>query len=76
MQEELGKIRPDLNGNQIMAILGVPEGPIVGKALRYLLGLRMDHGPLGRERAIHELLGWAAAEGLDVPEPPSEGDAD
>ena len=76
VQEELGKIRPDLNGNEIMEILGVPEGPIVGNAIRYLLGLRMDHGPLGRERAIHELLGWAAAEGLDVPEPPSEGDAD
>src|SRR5215471_15423180 len=75
-QEELDKIRPDLNGTEVMEILGVPQGPIVGEARRYLLGLRMEHGPLGRERAIHELLLWAAAEGLDVPEPPSESDAD
>jgi poly(A) polymerase len=76
-QEELDKIRPDLNGTEIMEILGVPEGLIVGKARRYLLELRMEHGPLGRERAIQELRDWAAGEGLDIPEPPeppSEGD--
>jgi len=75
-QEELDKIRPDLNGDDIMEILGVPQGPTVGKARQHLLELRMEHGPLGRERAIHELLLWAAAEGLDVPEPPSESDGD
>ena len=66
-QEELDRIRPDLNGDQVMQLLGVPQGPIVGDALRYLLGLRMEYGPLGHERAVHELLRWAAAEGLDVP---------
>jgi len=71
-QEELGKIRPDLNGTEIMEILGVPQGPIVGKARTYLLELRMEHGPLDRERAIHELLRWAEEAGLDVPEPPEE----
>jgi len=68
VQEELDRIRPDLNGDEVMQILGVPPGPIVGKALRYLLGLRMEHGPLGHERAVQELLRWAAAEGLDVPD--------
>jgi poly(A) polymerase len=72
VQEELGKIRPDLNGTEIMEILGVPPGPIVGQAWTYLLELRVEHGPLGRERAIQELVDWAAAEGLDVPEPPEE----
>jgi poly(A) polymerase len=67
-QEELDRIRPDLNGDEVMQILGVPPGPTVGKALQYLLGLRMEYGPLGRERAVHELLRWAAAEGLDVPD--------
>ena len=49
------------------ATYGTP-GPTVGKALTYLLGLRMEHGPLGHERAVYELLRWAAAEGLDVPD--------
>jgi poly(A) polymerase len=73
VQEKLDKIRPDLNGTEIMEILGVPQGPIVGKAYRYLLELRMEHGPLGRGRAVHELLGWAAVEGLEVPGPPETG---
>jgi poly(A) polymerase len=68
--EELASIRPDLDGNEIMAILGVPPGPVVGRAYGYLLELRMEHGPLGRDRATQELLGWAAAAGMPVPEPP------
>jgi poly(A) polymerase len=42
----------------------------VGGALKHLLALRMEHGPLGKERATHELLAWAAEEGLDVPGSP------
>jgi poly(A) polymerase len=67
-QEELDKIRPDLNGHEIMKILGLPPGPLVGRAYQYLLDQRMEHGPLGRDRATQELLGWAALEGLDVPD--------
>jgi poly(A) polymerase len=63
-QEELGKIRPDLDGNEIMKLLGIPPGPAVGRAYRFLLELRMEHGPLGRDRAAQELRRWAAAEGL------------
>jgi poly(A) polymerase len=69
-QEELDKIRPDLNGTEIMEILGIPQGPLVGKAYTHLLELRMEHGPLGRDRATQELRAWAAVEGLDVPGPP------
>jgi poly(A) polymerase len=58
-EEELAAIRPDLNGNEIIEILGIEPGPIVGKAYDYLLELRMEHGPLGRERAIEELLKWS-----------------
>jgi poly(A) polymerase len=63
-QEELAAIRPDLNGDQIMEILGIPPGPLVGKAYRFLLELRLDQGPLGHDRAVHELLRWAEGEGL------------
>ena len=70
-REELGRIKPDLDGNEIMQLLGVQPGPLVGKARTHLLELRMEHGPLGRERAAHELLRWAAAEGLSGPDPAS-----
>jgi poly(A) polymerase len=72
VQEELDKIRPDLNGNEIMEILRVPQGRIVGKAVTHLVELRMEHGPLGRDRAVQELLRWAGEMGLDVPDPPEE----
>ncbi|MBM7508267.1 poly(A) polymerase [Nocardioides salarius] len=58
--EELGAMRPDLDGNQIMEILGVGPGREVGEAYRHLLELRMDEGPLGEERAREELLAWWA----------------
>ncbi len=66
-QEELGKIRPDLDGNEIMNTLGIPRGPLVGKAYRFLLELRMEHGPLGSARAAQELRRWAELEGLPAP---------
>jgi len=59
-QEELRAIRPDLDGTEIMAILGIPPGRDVGAAYQHLLALRMEHGPLGDERAREELLRWWA----------------
>jgi poly(A) polymerase len=59
-QEELDAIRPDLDGNEIMALLDVPPGPLVGQAYRHLLALRMEHGPLGHDRAVAELKAWYA----------------
>jgi poly(A) polymerase len=58
--EELAKVRPDLDGEQIMAALGVSPGPVVGRAYRYLLELRMERGPLGEEAARDELDRWWA----------------
>ena len=59
-QEELLKIRPDLDGHAIMKLLGIPAGPKIGKAYDYLLELRLEHGPLGEERAEAELRKWWA----------------
>ncbi len=58
MQEELNKIRPDIDGDEIMKILGVKPSPVVGEAYNYLLELRLEHGPLGVEKATEELLTW------------------
>jgi poly(A) polymerase len=59
-QEEIDAIRPDLDGSQIMALLGIRPGPVVGQAYKHLLALRMEHGPLGQERAEAELRAWWA----------------
>jgi poly(A) polymerase len=59
-QEELRSIRPDLNGNEIMEILGLPPGREVGQAYQHLLELRMEHGPMLREEAVAALRAWAA----------------
>ena len=63
-EEEINKIRPDLDGNEIMRILGLEPGKEVGKAYEFLLNLRIDRGPLGTEQATRELLRWARAEGI------------
>ena len=66
-REELAAIRPDLDGNEIMAILGIKPGPLVGRAYQHLLALRMEHGPLGHERAVDELKRWYAESGSAGP---------
>ncbi len=58
--EELLAVRPDLDGNQIMALLGLGPGREVGEAYRFLMELRMDRGPLGPEEAEAELRSWWA----------------
>ncbi|MGZ4620042.1 MAG: CCA tRNA nucleotidyltransferase [Frankiaceae bacterium] len=65
-KEELARIRPDIDGNEVMRVLGVPPGPIVGRALAHLLDLRFERGPQGRDAAAAELLAWARDEGLAV----------
>jgi len=66
-EEEIAKIRPDLDGNEIMRVLGLRSGPAVGEAYRFLLDLRLEHGPLGRDRAVAELLRWARDQGITPP---------
>jgi poly(A) polymerase len=57
-EEELSKIRPDLDGAQVMKLLDLKPSADVGKALDFLMELRMEHGPLGQERAEEELIQW------------------
>ena len=62
-REDLGRVRPDLDGNAIMELLGIPAGPQVGEAWNYLKELRLDRGPLSRDEATAELLAWWNARG-------------
>jgi poly(A) polymerase len=61
-REELDAIRPDLDGNAIMELLGVPPGPVVGRAWAFLKELRLEQGPLEREAAEAALREWWAAQ--------------
>ncbi|MES4902322.1 MULTISPECIES: CCA tRNA nucleotidyltransferase [unclassified Streptomyces] len=61
-QEQLDAIRPDLDGNEIMKILGIGPGPQVGKAYKHLLELRLEHGPMERDAAVVALQEWWAAQ--------------
>jgi poly(A) polymerase len=59
-QEEIDAVRPELDGNRIQEVLGVPPGRVVGEAYRFLLELRLDEGPLGTEEAERRLTAWWA----------------
>jgi poly(A) polymerase len=61
-REELAAIRPDLDGREVMEHLEVPPGPAVGKALDFLLELRLEEGPLGKDEAYRRLDDWWAAQ--------------
>jgi poly(A) polymerase len=63
-QEDLARVRPDLDGNSIMELLGLPAGPLIGQAWRHLKELRLEHGPLDHDEAVAELLRWAAERGI------------
>ncbi len=72
-QEELAAIRPDLNGHEIMRILGIGEGPLVGSAWAHMRELRLEHGPLDHDSAVQELLRWAAESGIGTAGSPESG---
>jgi poly(A) polymerase len=61
-QEELDSIRPDLDGNQIMEILDVGPGPVIGQAYKFLLELRLENGPMEHEAAVAALKDWWTAQ--------------
>jgi poly(A) polymerase len=68
-QEELDRIRPPLDGRQVMAFLGLEPGPLVGEALDYLLDLRLDEGPVDARDAYERLASWARERGIEPARP-------
>ncbi|MEU6785699.1 CCA tRNA nucleotidyltransferase [Nonomuraea angiospora] len=65
-EEELAKIRPELDGNEIQRVLGVGPGPVVGRAYKFLLEIRLDKGVIGKEAATEALLEWARSNDAGV----------
>jgi len=68
-EEDLARVRPDLDGNAIMELLGIPPGPLVGQAWRHLKELRLERGPLDRAEAEAELRAWAREHDISLPPP-------
>lgn len=64
-REELQQVRPDLDGVQIMAFLGVDAGPVVGRAREFLLEERLEHGSLDEDAAFERLAEWARGQGIE-----------
>jgi poly(A) polymerase len=64
-REELDSIRPELDGRQVMDFLDVPPGPIVGKALAFLLEIRLEEGEIGEQEAFKRLAEWAREQGIE-----------
>jgi poly(A) polymerase len=64
-QEELERIRPPLDGRQVMAFLGIPPSRLVGEALDFLLEARLDEGPIDEADAYERLRAWAADRGIE-----------
>ena len=64
-REELASIRPELDGRQIMAYLGVEPGPIVGQARDFLLEVRLEEGELGADEVYKRLDAWARDNGIN-----------
>jgi poly(A) polymerase len=62
-QEDLARVRPDLDGNRIMEILGLSPGPDVGRAWSFLKELRLERGPLDPDEAEAELRAWWSGQG-------------
>ena len=60
LSEELSSMRPDLNGADVMAHLGVAPGPVVGRAMAFLLEVRLEEGPLERVGVLERLDAWWA----------------
>ena len=57
-REQLDALRPELDGDEVMGILGIPPGPVVGEALNFLMQIRLDDGLIGEEEARRRLLKW------------------
>ena len=66
-QEQLDAVRPELDGNEIAEVLGIAPGPVLGRAYKHLLAVRMDQGPIGREAAVEALQAWWAAQPESAP---------
>jgi poly(A) polymerase len=71
-KEEIARLRPPLDGHQVMAYLGIGPGPKIGDIMELMLERRIDEGPYGASEAYSMVREWAMAEGIPDPGPPPD----
>ncbi|MEY2939472.1 MAG: hypothetical protein RIS58_459 [Actinomycetota bacterium] len=59
-REELAALRPELDGAQVMELLGIPPGRDVGKAMEFLMEIRLEEGLIGTDAITERLRAWWA----------------
>ena len=57
-REELASLRPEIDGQRVMELLGVPAGPAVGAAMEFLMDIRLEEGILGEDVVVERLKKW------------------
>ena len=72
-QEEIDRLRPPIDGHEVMTYLGIPPGPVIGRVMHLLLERRIDEGPFSPAEAYDMVRVWAVGQGLDDPGPAPEG---
>ncbi len=73
-KEELARLRPPINGHQVMSYLGIEPGPMVGEIMDILLEHRIDHGPYTPAEAYEIVRAWAVDKGMTDPGPPPQSE--
>ena len=57
-QEDLDNQRPALDGSEVMSLLALPPGPMVGRAMKFLMEIRREEGEITKAEATHRLREW------------------
>lgn len=71
-KEEISRLRPPIDGHQVMAYLGIGPGPNIGDIMELMLERRIDEGPYGAADAYAMVREWAMARGIPDPGPPPD----
>jgi poly(A) polymerase len=73
-QEELASLRAPIDGNDVMAYLGLAPGPAVGEIMAILLEKRIEDGPYPASGAYEIARSWALDKGMADPGPAPDGE--
>jgi poly(A) polymerase len=57
-QEDLGRLRPALDGTAVMELLDLTPSRAVGEALDFLMEIRLDEGEISVDEASRRVLAW------------------
>lgn len=71
-KEEISRLRPPIDGHQVMEYLGIGPGPHIGDIMSAMLERRIDEGPFTATEAYAMVREWAISRGIGDPGPPPD----